>query len=95
MPLTRSDGASQVDPQKPVWLSNHSAQLGLLPSRWNAVEASAMATIGTEQLELGEQQAGTVPEKMRILVLADDVHGIRGRHVLRPLNGTIDDLSAQ
>ncbi len=86
MPLTRFDIAARADPQTLVRLLNYFAQLGMLPSRVNAIEAGGSVTIRIEQPELGELQARIIGEKMRNSVLVETVRIRRGRRFLIPLS---------
>jgi hypothetical protein len=94
MPLSRFDIVARAEPQTLMRLLNYFAQLSLLPSRVNAVEAEESMTIRIEQPGLGEHQARVIAEKMRSSVLVEAVRVHRGRHLLVPLNGTTNDISA-
>ena len=85
MPTCRFDIIARADPQTLPRLLNPFAQIGAMPSRVSAVEASELLTVRIDQPELGEQEARIIAEKMRSSVLVETVRVRRGRHALLPV----------
>ena len=75
--ITRFDIVAQSDPQTLMRLLGYFAQLGLVPRRVDAVIHGSVK-VRIEQLELGEQQARVIAEKMRSSVLVETVRVRRG-----------------
>ena len=95
MSFSRFDIVAHADPQTLIRMLNYFAQLGLSPSRVNALDVGGSVTICIEQPGLDEQQARIIAERMRSSVLVETVRAHRGRHPLLPLSETIDVLSTQ
>lgn len=94
MPLSRFDVVARVDPQTLIRLLNPFAQLGLLPSRVDAIEAEGLVTVCIEQPDLAEQQARIIAEKMRSYVLVEAVSLRCGTDTLSSIHEAVHELSA-
>ncbi|MGI4880547.1 MAG: hypothetical protein ACRYG4_24035 [Janthinobacterium lividum] len=94
MPSTRFDIVAQADSQTLGRLINYFAQQGLVPNRFSAVVAGGSVKVRIEHPDLGEQQCRIIAEKMRSAVIVEAVRVHRGGHLLMPLDGTTDGLSA-